>query len=223
MINLETKVTYLDPGTIKLLRYCEAHTTAQDDILYELERETHLKTLAPQMISGHLQGQLLTMLSLMAQPQTILEIGTFTGYATICLAKGLARNGTLHTIEANRELAYIINKYLAKAKIADRIQLHLGDALQIIPNLPGHFDLVFIDAGKLDYAAFYDLVIDRVNPGGLIIADNVLWSGKVVFNDKEKTTQVLKAFNQKIQSDERVSNILLPIRDGMMIVRKNDE
>ena len=223
MINLETKVTYLNPGTIKLLRYCEAHTTTQDPVLYELERETHLKTLAPQMISGHLQGQLLTMLSQMIQPKTILEIGTFTGYATICLAKGLASNGTIHTIEANLELAYIINKYLAKANITDRVQLHLGDALQIIPNLPDQFDLVFIDAGKLDYEAFYDLAIDRVNPGGLIIADNVLWSGKVVFNDKEKTTQVLKAFNQKIQLDERVTNILLPIRDGMMVVRKHKD
>jgi len=204
------------------MSYCEAHSSPPDPVLYELERETNLKTLAPQMASGPLQGQFLTLLSQLLRPETILEIGTFTGYAAICLAKGLAPGGKLHTIEVNEELEYISRKYFEKAGLSDKIIPHTGDAKQIIPTLPGTFDLVFIDAGKLDYAHFYDLVFDRVRPGGLLLADNVLWSGKVIQGETDKHTLQLDAFNKKIRDDDRVDNLLLPIRDGMMIVRKKN-
>lgn len=204
----------------KLIKYCENHSTPQSQILYELERETNLKTLAPQMISGHLQGALLSLLSSLKRPQTILEIGTFTGYAAICLAQGLAENGILHTIEANEELAYIIQKYIKKADLEHKIQLHIGNAKTLIPTIDSTFDIVFIDAGKNDYEYYYDLVFDKVNSGGLIIADNVLWSGKVVQKDKDKDTKTIHAFNQKIQNDPRVENLLLPIRDGLIIAQK---
>lgn len=200
--------------------YCEAHTTTQSQVLYELERETHLKTLAPQMISGHLQGQFLSLISQLLQPQSILEIGTFTGYAAICLAQGLAEGGTLHTIEPNRELEQIIRKYIAKAGLVDKIQLHLGKAEDVVPTLDVMFDLVFIDAGKQQNAFFYDLVFDKVNPGGLILIDNVLWSGKVVTDAKDPDTNVIRAFNEKIHNDPRVDNLMLPIRDGLLIARK---
>lgn len=202
--------------------YCEAHTTPQTPTLYELERETHLKTLSPQMLSGHLQGQLLAFISKIHRPKTILEIGAFTGYAAICLAQGLQEGGVLHTIEVNVELEYLIRKYIALAGLKDKIELHMGDALEIIPKLEGNFDLVFIDAGKQDYAAFYNLVIGRINPGGLIIADNVLWSGKVVAKDKEQDPDAISLhnFNELVHHDPRVENIMLPIRDGLLIARR---
>ena len=206
----------------QLSDYCEAHTTPQATTLYELERETHLKTLSPQMLSGHLQGQLLAFISKIHRPKTILEIGAFTGYAAICLAQGLQEGGLLHTIEVNVELEYLIRKYIALAGLKDKIELHMGDALEIIPKLEGNFDLVFIDAGKQDYAAFYHLVIGRTNPGGLIIADNVLWSGKVVAKDRAQDPDAvsLHNFNEMVQNDPRVENIMLPIRDGLLIARR---
>jgi len=204
----------------ELIRYCEAHTTATSEVLNRLERETHLRTLSPQMLSGHLQGQLLRLLSTMIQPRLALEIGTFTGYSAICIAGGLAPGGILHTIEANAELRYIIEKYVAEAGLADRIQLHLGNALEIISTLDGPFDLVWIDAGKLDYADYYDLVFDKVSPGGYIMADNVLWSGKVIAENRDADTLALHEFNQKIHADPRVENIILPIRDGILLARK---
>lgn len=200
--------------------YCENHTTPQSQVLYDLERETHLKTLAPQMLSGHLQGAFLSLLSQLMRPQTILEIGTFTGYAAICLAQGLAEGGKLHTIEANAELEHIIRKYVQRAELQDKIQLYIGKAEEIIPTLALNFDLVFIDAGKQQYVDFYQLVIDKVNPGGLILADNVLWSGKVVRKENDADTQMIRAFNDMVQADGRVENIMLPIRDGLMIARK---
>lgn len=205
----------------KLWAYCSAHTTPQSDVLHALERETHLKTLAPQMVSGHLQGELLAMFSAMVQPQRVLEIGTFTGYATLCLARGLAKGGVLHTIEANVELEYIIKKYINIANIQDRVVLHIGDAKSIIPTLDETFDLVFIDAGKADYALYYDLIFSKLSVGGVLLADNVLWSGKVAnpsVNDAD--TLVLRAFNQKIRLDDRVEKVLLPFRDGLIVVRK---
>lgn len=202
--------------------YSEAHTTPPDQVLYELERETHLKTLAPQMMSGHLQGFFLQMISQLKRPKTILEVGTFTGYASICLARGLADEGRLYTIEVNEELAYISNKYFDKAGLAEKINPIIGDATTVIPTLNTFFDLVFIDAGKMDYALHYDLVFEKINPGGLILADNVLWSGKVVNREYDKDTASIRAFNQKIQNDERVENILLPIRDGLIVARKKD-
>lgn len=204
----------------KHLEYCLQHSTSPDALLHALERETHLRTLQPQMLAGPLQGLLLQMISQMIRPQRILEVGTFTGYGTICLARGLADDGLLHTIEAEDELAPIIYTYLRKAGLEARVKLHLGDAARIIPSLDESFDLVFLDAGKMDYALHYDLVFPKVRPGGFLLADNVLWSGKVVQDEKDRTAQALRAFNDRIQADERVENLLLPLRDGLMIMRK---
>ena len=201
-------------------QYCEKHTTPPSPLLAELLRETHLKTLAPQMASGHLQGALLRFLSQMIQPTTVLEIGSFTGYATLCLLEGLAPNGTIHTIEVNQELGYLIRKYMDRAEATNQIQLHIGDAKKIIPTLETSYDLVFIDAGKMHYPQYYDLVIDRVNPGGYILADNVLWDGKVIRKEKDRDSEILDFFNKTIHKDPRVENILLPIRDGLMLARK---
>ena len=203
-----------------ITEYCETHSSPQSDLLYQLERETHLKTLAPQMMSGHLQGRLLSLLSKLLRPQAILEIGTFTGYSALCLAEGLAAGGTLHTIEANEELAPLIRQYIVKAGWKEKIRLHLGDALVIIPELAEQFDLVFIDAGKMDYARYFDLVIDKVRAGGLIMADNVLWSGKVIHQPDDPDAQTLDAFNQMVRNDARVENVVLPLRDGLNIIRK---
>jgi caffeoyl-CoA O-methyltransferase len=212
----------LDFSKKAILHYCERFTTPPGEVLYQLERETFLKTLAPQMMSGHLQGALLRLISQLAAPQRILEIGTFTGYATICLAAGLRPDGILHTIEANPELQFFWEKYFPMAGIHKQVQTHIGDAKKIIKGLAGPFDLVFIDAGKLDYALYYDLVIDKLNPGGLILADNVLWSGKVAGpeQDYDMDTATLHAFNKKVQEDQRVENVLLPIRDGLIAIRK---
>jgi len=206
--------------TNRLNKYCEEHTTPPSPLLNDLLRETHLKTLAPQMASGHLQGALLSFISQMIRPKSILEIGSFTGYATLCLLKGLAADGIIHTVEVNQELAYIIKKYVRRANAQDRIQLHIGKAQEIVPTLDTTFDLVFIDAGKMHYPQYYDLVIDRVNVGGYLLADNVLWSGKVLKDTKDRDSEILDFFNKKIQNDPRVENILLPIRDGLMIARK---
>ena len=210
----------MDRDALQLLDYCIAHTTLEPSILYDLERETYLKTLAPQMSSGHLQGQFLRFLSKMKRPETILEIGTFTGYSAICMASGLPEGGILHTIEVNEELEHIIMKYVEKAALTEKIKLHIGDAKKIIPQLNLDYDMVFLDAGKNDYAFYYDLVFDQVNPGGLIIADNVLWSGKVMEKKQRKDASLLDAFNKKIHADNRVENILLPIRDGLIIAQK---
>jgi len=208
-------------NTFKALHtYCAQHATPPSDVLYQLERETHLKTLAPQMLSGPLQGRLLSFLSKLLRPKRILEIGTFTGYAAICMAEGLPDDGRLHTIEVNPELEYLIRKYIKKAGLEDRITAHIGDATQIIPKLNEQFDLVFIDAGKRDYEQHYDLVIEKVNPGGLILADNVLWSGKVVQSEYDADTQKIDAFNKKVLADKRVENLTLPIRDGLLLARK---
>lgn len=174
------------------------------------------------MASGYLQGTLLRFLSRMIRPATVLEIGSFTGYATLCLLEGLLPQGKIHTIEVNQELAYIIEKYIDRAGAANRIQLHIGDAKKIIPTINATYDLVFIDAGKMHYPQYYDLIIDRVNPGGYILADNVLWDGKVVRVEKDRDTEILDYFNKKIHQDSRVENILLPIRDGLMLARKLD-
>ncbi len=210
----------MDRDALELLDYCIAHTTLEPSLLYGLERETYLKTLAPQMSSGHLQGQFLRFISKIKKPETILEIGTFTGYSAICLASGLKEGGMLHTIEVNEELETMIRKYIEIASLKNKINLHIGDAKEIIPKLNLTYDIVFIDAGKIDYAFYYDLIIDMMNPEGLIIADNVLWSGKVMKKKQNKDTSLLDAFNKKIHADERVENILLPIRDGLIIARK---
>lgn len=205
----------------KTLDYCQNHTSPVNDILAELERETHLRTLSPQMLSGAYQGQLLRFFSLMIRPRRVLEIGTFTGYATLCMSEGLADDGLLHTIEINDELSPIIQKYLRKAGLEKRVQLHLGDAAHVIPRLDETFDLVFIDAGKLDYPLHYELALGKTRRGGFLLADNVLWDGKVAVGDeKDETSRVLRTFNNMVYADERVENILLPLRDGLMVMRK---
>ena len=200
--------------------YCEAHSTPQSEVLHQLERATHMKTLAPQMLSGHLQGTFLQFISGMLKPKAILEIGTFTGYSAICMAEGLAEGGVLHTIDPNPEIRHISEEYFTKAGVEDKIVAHLGKAEDIIPGLNLIFDLVFIDAGKLEYGLFYDLVIDKVRKGGIILADNTLWSGKVLLPNKDADTQAIDDFNKKVQEDERVENLLMPIRDGLMMMRR---
>jgi predicted O-methyltransferase YrrM len=196
------------------------HTQEESEVLKALTRETHLKVLMPQMLSGKVQGNLLTMMSKMMQPKRILEIGTFTGYASICLAKGLANDGLLYTIDINRELETMTDKYFKQAGVRHQIVSLYGPAVQLIPTLEETFDLVFIDADKINYSTYYDLVMEKVRPGGLIIADNVLWSGKVVEATKDKDTMAMDAYNKKVQDDPRVENVLVPLRDGLMMARK---
>lgn len=205
----------------KTLEYCLGHTSELSHVLAELERDTHLRTLNPQMLSGAYQGQLLRFFSMMIRPRRILEVGTFTGYSTICMAEGLTDDGFLHTIEVNDELAWLIQKYLKKARLEDKVRLHLGDAAVIIPRLDEVFDLVFLDAGKLDYMAHYELALAKTRSGGFILADNVLWDCKVAGSDeKDETARALHTFNNYVQNDPRVENILIPLRDGILLMRK---
>jgi caffeoyl-CoA O-methyltransferase len=204
----------------KISEYAESHTAPDSDFLQSLIRDTHLKTLAPRMLSGHLQGRFLSLISHLMQPKRVLEIGTFTGYSALCLAEGLTEGGILYALEANDELEYLIQEYIEKGHFQDKIKLIIGNALEIMPTIDEVFDLVFIDAGKRDYPLYYDLAIDKVRSGGLIIADNILWSGKVTDNKKDLDTRIIDDFNKKIHADERVENILLPIRDGLMMARK---
>ena len=203
-----------------IYEYCEKMSTSRSESLNQLERETNLKTLAPQMISGQLQGMFFEMLSKLIQPDTILEIGTFTGYATLSLAAGLSANGKIITIEANKELKYLSDKYFSESPYTDKIEAIVGDALDIIPSLSHQFDLVYIDANKKVNLDFFQLVIPKVKSGGLILVDNVLWSGKVVGDKKDKDTQIIHDFNQSILEDDRVENLVLPIRDGITMIRK---
>ena len=202
------------------LNYCLAHSSPLGRYFVDLERETHLRTLAPQMLSGEYQGQLLRFFSFMLRPKRVLEIGSFTGYTALCMAEGLAEDGILHTIEANDELAWVIQKHIQLAGMEKKIKLHLGDAAKVIPMLDEMFDLVFLDAGKLDYPPHYELALAKMRPGGFLLADNVLWDGKVVSGGEDETTCALRAFNDFVQQDERVENLLLPLRDGLMMVRK---
>lgn len=203
--------------------YCDQHTSPESDVLRRLSRDTFANVLQPRMLSGHYQGRLLSMLSRMIRPKVILEIGTYTGYSALCLAEGLAEGGRLITIDVNAEQEDRIRKYIAEAGMENRIQFIIGDAKNIIPTLPHTYDLVFIDADKPNYINYYHLAIERLNPGGFIIADNVLWSGKVV-DEKERTkdadTRLLDTFNKMVQEDDRVENVLLPVRDGLMVLCK---
>ena len=203
--------------------YAERYTQAEPELLAELNRHTWANVLMPRMLSGHLQGRMLSMLSKLLQPKTILEIGTYTGYSAICLAEGLAKDGVLHTIDINEELEDMVRPYFDRSGYGNQISLHIGNALEIIPALEGTFDLVFIDADKENYGHYFDLVIDRMPSGGLVIADNVLWSGKVADEKevlKDEETAALHAFNQKVMADPRVENVLFPVRDGLMLARK---
>lgn len=210
----------MHPIKEQLDQYCSDHTTAASELLYDLERETYIKTLAPQMLSGHLQGTLLQFLSEMIQPSLIVEIGTFTGYSAICLAQGLQKGGMLHTIDINPEIQYFVDKYIKRAKLEKQVTFHLGNALDIVPQLPDDIDLAFIDAGKQQYLDFYELILPKIKKGGYILADNVLWSGKVLSDATDSDTVSIRTFNQKIQADKRVKNIVLPIRDGLSIIQK---
>lgn len=202
--------------------YALKNSDAESDVLRQLSRETHLNTTLPQMLSGHLQGLFLQFISKMLRPKNILELGTFTGYSAICLAQGLLPGGKLHTIEANEEFKEIILHYIKKANLQDKIQLHIGQIVNILPSLKEEFDLVFIDADKENYSTYYDLIFHKVKQGGIIIADNMLWSGKILNSPMkmDMETKSLYEYSQKIQSDSRVENMLLPLRDGLMIARK---
>ncbi len=210
----------LIPNTPELHAYLTAHTTPELPVLAALRRETHLKVPMPQMLSGHLQGQLLQLISQMIRPQKILEVGTYTGYSAICLCAGLAENGVLHTIDINEELQEMQQRYFAEANLQEKIKVHIGNAADIIPDLNETFDLVFIDADKQGYARYYDLIIDKVRLGGIILADNALQEGKVLLPEKNANVQAIDLFNKKVQDDPRVQNLLLPLRDGIMIAVK---
>jgi len=204
-----------------LLKYISNHSSPEDKILADLNRETYLKVLNPRMLSGHLQGKLLEIISRMITPDNILEIGTYTGYSAICLAKGLSDKGKLITIEKNDEILSLARKFIEKAGLQDKIEILSGNALDILPGINSIFDLVFIDADKKDYAAYYDLIFDKVKNGGFIIVDNVLWSGKVVdeIPQTDRDTLSIQAFNQKIINDPRVEVLMLPVRDGLSLIR----
>lgn len=207
---------------MSLEQYILDHISPESDLLQELDRETHLRVLRSRMLSGHLQGRLLAIISQMIRPRTILEIGTFTGYSALCLAEGLAEGGALHTIEIDDELESLAGKYFLKSGLGNRIVQHIGDAREIIPGLNQSFDLVFIDADKREYCTYYDLVFPHVPKGGFILADNVLWNGKVVdadASDDEQTRGILD-FNELIRNDSRVEKVILPIRDGITLIRK---
>ena len=200
--------------------YAEAHTTAEPPLLKRINRETRATVHMSRMLSGHLQGRFLSLISRMIRPKNILEIGTYTGYSALCLAEGLAPGGNLFTIDINEELESRVRNYFHEAGMNDTIHYAVGDAANIISTLPGPFDFVFIDADKENYAQYFDLVIEKVPSGGFILADNVLWSGKVLSQKLDKDTKAIKAFNLKIHEDVRVENVLLPVRDGIMLIRK---
>ncbi|MFP5470407.1 MAG: O-methyltransferase [Bacteroidia bacterium] len=208
----------------RLNAYAEKHTSLESELLNELNRQTHLKILQPRMLSGHIQGRLLTMFSHMIQPTCVLEIGTYTGYSALCMAEGLQKDGKLITIDNNEELAPFTKSYFDKSNYAKQIDFRIGNAMEIIPTLSESFDLVFVDADKENYSNYFDLVIDKVRKGGFIIADNVLWSGKVIepIKPNDKDTLALMEFNKKIHNYPRVENVLAPVRDGLMIIRKID-
>lgn len=201
--------------------YIQEHSEAEPKLLQELTRETHLKVVRPRMITGHFQGRVLSMLSKLINPKHILEIGTYTGYSAICLAEGLQKTGTLHTIDINPELTEMQRRYFDQSGFGEQIIQHEGDALEIIPHLEEVFDLVFIDAEKLSYDAYFEAVLQKTGSGSIIFSDNVLWSGKVVapLNPKDKVTRTLLSYNRKLKEDPRVETVLLPIRDGLTLCR----
>ncbi len=202
--------------------YCCEHTTAESALLAKLNRDTHVNVLQPRMLSGHFQGRLLSLLSKMIRPERILEIGTYTGYSALCMAEGLTETGKIITLDINAQLEDFVRSYISESEYASKIDYRICNAMEEIPQLDEQFDLVFIDADKMNYINYYHLVFDKVKPGGYILSDNVLWSGKVVQTEGkiDKDTQLLKDFNDLIHRDERVENLLLPIRDGIMIARK---
>lgn len=202
-------------------QYATNHSENEPSLLEELTRETHIKVLQPRMLSGHFQGRLLSLLTKMIHPNQILEIGTYTGYATLCMAEGIQKDGIIHTIDINEELEEIQDKYFTKSGYANNIKRYTGDAKSIIPEIDAKFDMVFIDADKNSYVAYFNLIIDKMNKGGIILSDNVLWSGKIVEEIKgnDQQTKTLLAYNKLLKEDPRVETVLLPVRDGLTISR----
>ncbi len=203
-------------------KYVCDHSENEPQILQELNRKTHLSVLQPRMLSGHFQGRVLSMLSHMIRPRRVLEIGTYTGYSALCFAEGLIEDGKVITIDVNEELEDLVREYISKSGMENKIEYHIADATQLIPKLEGEFDIVFIDADKKNYCNYYDLVFDKVKKGGYIIADNVLWSGKVLeeYDSLDRETKIIMDYNRKVHEDARVQEVLLPIRDGLMVARK---
>ena len=203
-------------------QYILDHTSPEDPVLVELNRETWVRTVHPQMLAGHLQGKILEMISCMIRPSRILEIGTFTGYSSICLAKGMAKDGKLTTIEKDDEITDFAKKYISRSAAADSITLLTGDAREIIPGLNDKFGLVYLDADKDEYLEYYELVLPKVTKGGFILADNVLWGGKVIekLDNGDHFTSGIIAFNEHVKQDQRVEQLILPVRDGIMLIRK---
>ena len=202
--------------------YIVAHSEQEPELLQQLTRETYQKVLQPIMLSGPYQGRVLSMISKLINPKTILELGTFTGYSTICLAEGLAKDGQLHTIDINEELVDFQRKYFDKSGFGSQISQHTGNALDIIPSIKTNFDLVFIDADKPNYSNYFHLIIDKLNPGGVLLSDNVLWHGKVIepLDEKDISTKAVLDFNTLLKKDSRIETVVLPIRDGLTISRK---
>ena len=203
-----------------LTSYLEGSCDVESELLQRIHRETYLRETRPHMLSGHYQGRVLAMLSKLVAPQKILEVGTFTGYATLCLAEGLAPGGVLHTVDVNEELADRVRGYFAQSQAAEAIQYHIGEAATIIPELPGPFDLVFIDADKKNNHLYFELALEKSRQGGLILIDNVLWKGKVVQGASDTQTKQMIRLNQQLTADERVDKLILPIRDGVFVLRK---
>ncbi len=203
--------------------YVVAHSENEPELLQQLHRETYQKILQPRMLSGHYQGRVLSMISKLVNPKNILEIGTYTGYSALCLAEGIQVNGELHTIDINEELSDFSRKYFDKSNYGNQIVQHLGNALEIIPKLDKTFDLIFIDADKENYSNYFDAIIDKLNSGGIILSDNVLWSGKILettFKKEDTSTPALIEYNRLLKNDKRVETVVLPIRDGLTISRK---
>jgi caffeoyl-CoA O-methyltransferase len=199
-----------------LLKYCEP----EEELLQHIDRQTHLKVLLPRMLSGHYQGRTLSMISKMISPKRILEVGTFTGYATLCLAEGLTKDGMIYTLDINAELEESVREHFSKSPLNNQINYIIGDAQESLAKLDETFDLVFIDADKKNNGTYYNLVFDQVRQGGIIIVDNVLWSGKVLSNAQDKDTKNISNFNDQIVADERVEQLILPVRDGLLVIRK---
>lgn len=208
---------FIDEG---LNQYTEQHTTKEPEVLAELSRETQAKFSKPQMLSGHLQGQFLKNLVAMKAPKKALEVGTYTGYSAIAMGYGLPEQGHLETIDVNDELKSTVHHYIQKAGLENKITTYFQNAVELIPQLDGPYELVFIDADKENYSRYFDLVIDKMAQGGIILADNVLWKGKVIQDDDDAATTALRQFNKKVHEDPRVENVMLPVRDGVMLCRK---
>lgn len=205
----------------ELEKYIDDHSNVQDDVLIEIERSTHLHTMSPQMLSGRIQGKLLTLLVSLANAQNVLEIGTFTAYGTVCLAKGLTTSGSkVVTIEANPEYAYLVKKHIELSGLEDKIETVIGDARKVIPERTEQWDVVYIDAHKQEYIEYYETVLAYVRPGGLILSDNVLWNGKVVFEPGNVDAKLINRYNAMLRDDPRVDVVILPIRDGLSVARK---